>query len=37
MEAEPPIADPPRRKRRWYQFSLRTLMIFTLIFDTGSA
>jgi hypothetical protein len=31
MEAEPPKADPPKRKRRWFQFSLRTLMIFTLM------
>jgi hypothetical protein len=27
MEGEPPKADPPKRKRRWFQFSLRTLMI----------
>jgi hypothetical protein len=27
MEAEPSNADPPKRKRRWYQFSLRTLLI----------
>ncbi len=27
MEAEPPKADQPKRKRRWFQFSLRTLMI----------
>jgi hypothetical protein len=27
MEADPPKADPPKRKRRWFQFSLRTLMI----------
>jgi hypothetical protein len=27
MEAEPRKADPPKRKRRWFQFSLRTLMI----------
>ena len=27
MEAEPPKAEPPKRKRRWFQFSLRTLMI----------
>jgi hypothetical protein len=26
MEAEPPKADPPKRKRCWYQFSLRTLL-----------
>jgi hypothetical protein len=24
-------ADPPKRKRRWFQFSLRSLMIFILI------
>jgi hypothetical protein len=24
MEADPPKADPPKRKRRWFQFSLRT-------------
>jgi hypothetical protein len=27
MQTEPPTADPPKRKRRWFQFSLRTLMI----------
>src|ERR1700686_4232221 len=27
MEADPPKADPPKRKRRWFQFSLRSLMI----------
>ena len=27
MEAEPPEDDPPKRKRRWYQFSLRMLQI----------
>jgi hypothetical protein len=27
MEAEPTKADPPKRKRHWFQFSLRTLMI----------
>jgi hypothetical protein len=31
METEPPTADPPKRKRRWFQFSLRTLMIFTMV------
>ena len=36
MEAEPPEAEPPKRKRRWYQFSLRTLMIFTLICALGA-
>jgi Leucine rich repeat/Leucine Rich repeat len=24
-------ADPPKRKRRWFQFSLRTLFVFTLV------
>jgi hypothetical protein len=24
-------ADPPKRKRRWFQFSLRSLMIFTMV------
>jgi hypothetical protein len=24
------MSDPPKRKRRWFQFSLRSLMIFTL-------
>ena len=37
MEAEPPKAEPPKRKRRWFQFSLRTLMIFTLICAVGCA
>jgi hypothetical protein len=37
MEAEPPKSDSPKRKRRWFQFSLRTLMIFTLICAIGSA
>jgi hypothetical protein len=27
MQTEPTKADPPTRKRRWFQFSLRTLMI----------
>jgi hypothetical protein len=27
MQTEPPQADPPKRKRRWFQFSLRTLLI----------
>jgi hypothetical protein len=30
-------AEPPKRKRRWYQFSLRTLLIFTLICAVSSA
>jgi hypothetical protein len=31
MQTEPIKAEPPTRKRRWFQFSLRTLMIFTTI------
>jgi hypothetical protein len=27
MEAEPPKLESPKRKRRWFQFSLRTLII----------
>jgi hypothetical protein len=27
MQTEPPTAVPPKRKRRWFQFSLRTLLI----------
>ena len=27
VQTEPPKADPPKRKRRWLQFSLRTLLI----------
>jgi hypothetical protein len=27
MQTEPPKADPPKRNRRWFQLSLRTLMI----------
>ena len=29
--AEPPEAQPSRRQRRWLQFSLRTLLIVTMI------
>jgi Leucine Rich repeat len=31
MQTEPLKADPPKRRRRWFQFSLRTLMIVVLI------
>jgi hypothetical protein len=27
MQTEPSKAEPPKRKRRWFQFSLRTLLI----------
>jgi hypothetical protein len=36
MEAEPPTADPPRRNRRWFQFRLRSLLIFMPICAIGS-
>ena len=31
MQDEPIKAEPPKRKRRWLQFSLRTLLLLTLI------
>ena len=37
MPTEPPKADLPKRKRRWFQFSLRSLMIFTLVCAVASA
>ncbi len=30
--AEPSTAEPPKRSRRWFQFSLRTLLIFAIVF-----
>jgi Leucine rich repeat len=36
MQIESPKAEPPKRKRRWFQFSLRTLMIFTVICAIGA-
>jgi Leucine Rich repeat len=32
MHSEPPEADIPKRGRRWLQFSLRSLMIFVVLF-----
>ena len=32
-----PLQKPPQSKRRWYQFSLRTLMIFTLVVAVACA
>jgi hypothetical protein len=32
MQTESPKVDPPKRKRRWFQFSLRTLMIGVTLF-----
>jgi hypothetical protein len=37
MQTEPSKADPPKRKRRWFQFSLRTLLIFSTICAVASA
>jgi hypothetical protein len=37
MEVEPTKAEPPKRKRRWLQFSLRTLFILVLIVATPCA
>jgi hypothetical protein len=36
MPTEPPIADPPKRKRRWYQFRLRTLLIVVALLAVAS-
>src|SRR5437660_677517 len=35
MQTEPPKADPPKRKRRWFQFSLRSLMALMLLAGIG--
>jgi Leucine-rich repeat (LRR) protein len=37
MQTEPPNAEPPKRKRRWFQFSLRSLMMLTLLVGLGMA
>ena len=31
MQTESPKAAPPKRKRRWFQFSLRSLMIVVML------
>ena len=31
MQPDPPKAEPPKRKRRWFQFSLRSLLVTTFI------
>jgi hypothetical protein len=35
MEEKPTTAEPVKGKRRWYQFSLRTLLIFTALASCG--
>ena len=35
MQTEPPKSDPPKRKRRWFQFSLRTMMVFVTLLCLG--
>ena len=37
MHTESPKAEPPKRKRRWIQFSLRSLMMLTLVVGLGMA
>ena len=37
MQTEPIEAEPPKRKRRWYQFSLRSLLIFIAVVAAGCA
>jgi hypothetical protein len=36
MQTEPSKADPPKRKRRWFQFSLRTLLIGVTLFAVNA-
>jgi hypothetical protein len=36
MPTEPPKVNPPKRERRWCQFSLRTLLIFTVTIAVGA-
>jgi hypothetical protein len=37
MEAEQPKTAPPILRRRWYQFSLRTVLIFTVVVAVACA
>lgn len=37
MTAEPPKAESPKRKRRWFQFRLRSLMLLTFLVAVGMA
>jgi hypothetical protein len=36
VETELPKADRPKRKLRWFQFSLRTLLILTTLLAVGA-
>ncbi len=33
MEAEPNQVEPPKRKRRWFQFSLRMPFVVTVVLE----
>jgi Leucine-rich repeat (LRR) protein len=35
MQIEPSKAEPPKRKRRWFQFSLRSLLLLVLLARVG--
>ncbi len=37
MQTEPSTAGPPKRKRRWFQFSLRTLCVIVTLFCVGAS
>ena len=37
MQTESPEAEPPKRKRRWFQFSLRTMLSIVTILAGVSA
>jgi hypothetical protein len=37
MQTESSKTDPPKRKRRWFQFSLRTLLVVMAILAVGCA
>jgi len=37
MQTGPPKAEPPKRKRRWFQFSLRSLQIAVALLAILSA
>jgi hypothetical protein len=37
VQTEPPKAEPPKRERRWFQFSLRTLLIVVTLLSVPCA